>query len=434
LLPELPDAWVKRGAIRGATALQYQATSFVMNTAYRLRAKLGAEFPRLQNAIIEWAALRRAAREALYSGSSPQALGKCRRLLAVRYAKGKIGTAPVSLQKTDRLGTRLVRDEIRRNRPWELEYTARMEKEGQASRRSAGLDLEVLRLGFSYLGVVDGTSAGRERDEMVERCRELLEFELSMVPKVLDDDDIRSHGPIYDFDQWVFELATRVMCSDVTHQVSERFWRPTLERGLTGHDWVQDFLLQFFRIGLGPGANRSQVASVWKEMIAAASELPEWAPRQERNWYRTETLWRNLMGLGYTARLLGQAEHRALVEIMMPEYLRWANAWVTHSGSAVAFAYLLASDSGSVLLLGGLPELAKAMQTFRDYEWRQERLTDALSAAVRTAWKHQKETLRTNGLYWEAFQTIVNELCTRMDSVALQIRAETAEFVGARTE
>jgi hypothetical protein len=137
------------------------------------------------------------------------------------------------------------------------------------------------------------------------------------------------------------------------------------------------------------------------------------------------------MGLGYTARLLGRREHRALVETMLPEYQHWGAAWLTHSGSAVAFGYFLASESGSVLLAGGLPQLAKAMRSFRDYEWARERVGDSLSAAVRTAWRTQKELLRMNRVFWEAFQAILNELCTRMDSVALQIRAETAEFVAA---
>ena len=43
LLPELQEEWVKRGAVRGATALQYQSTAFVMRTTYRLRTKLGAD-------------------------------------------------------------------------------------------------------------------------------------------------------------------------------------------------------------------------------------------------------------------------------------------------------------------------------------------------------------------------------------------------------
>jgi hypothetical protein len=59
------------------------------------------------------------------------------------------------------------------------------------------------------------------------------------------------------------------------------------------------------------------------------------------------------------------------------------------------------------------------------------RVGDSLSTAVRMAWRTEKELLRTNKAFWEAFQAILNELCTQMDSVALQIRAETAEFVAA---
>ncbi len=432
LLPELQEEWVKRGVVRGATALQYQSTAFVMRTAYRLQTKLGDDFPRLCNVIVLWAAVRRASVEALYSGSRPEVLAGCRNLLADRFVKGKVGTVHLTLNRADRLGTRLVRDGIRKHHPWELEYVERREAEGHASRRSAGVDLEVLRLGFSFLTVVSHLPAGQERDELVERCRELLDFEVSMVPKVTDDDETRSRGPIYDFDQWVFELTARVLCLDVAPEIQEQFWRPLLERGVAGHDWIEDFLRQFFRIGLAEGVDPSRVASVWKEMIAFARQSPEWAARKDRNCYRMETLWSNLMGLGYTARLLGQGEHRALVETMMPEYQHWADTWLIHSESAVAFAYFLASESGGVLLPRGLPELAKSMRSFREYEWTHERVADALSAAVRTAWRTQKELLLENRAFWEAFQAILNELCTRMDSVALQIRTETTEFVAER--
>ena len=45
----------------------------------------------------------------------------------------------------------------------------------------------------------------------------------------------------------------------------------------------------------------------------------------------------------------------------------------------------------------------------------------------------QKEQLRLNRAFWEAFQAILNELCTRMDSVALQIRPKCGICRGMAT-
>ena len=137
-------------------------------------------------------------------------------------------------------------------------------------------------LDYGLLTVISHLPAGQERDELVERCRELLDFEMSMVPKVMDDDETRSHGPIYDFDQWVFELAARVLCLDVAPGI-----RPILAAGfgawVAGHDWIEDFLGQFFRIGLAEGMDPNRVASVWKEMIVLARQSPAWAARKDRN-------------------------------------------------------------------------------------------------------------------------------------------------------
>lgn len=432
LLPELNEEWVKRTVLRGATALQYQATLYVLSTAHRLRAKLGPEFPRLLNVIVSWSVLRRAAREALYSGADAHALAKCRKLLADRYLRGRIGTAPMSLARADRLGTRLVATQVRRSRPWELEYAAHRGSNGQSSRRSSGLDLEVLRLGFAFLGLVGEIPPGTERDDMLRQCEEFLEFELSMVPKVLGDRETRSHGPIYEFDQWLFQVLSEVLCADISPSVAEGFWRPILATGMVAQDWIEAFLMEFFRTGLGQGTDRNRFARIWKQMIAYAFTSPAWGAKRDHNWYERENLWSTLMGLRYGAQTLGLAEHRALIEEVAPEYQRWASTWLGHSSSAVSFAYFLASESGRVLLPMGLPELAKAMGSFNDYEWRRERVTDALSAAVRMAWRSRREDLRTNREFWEAFQAILNALCTRLDSVALQIRTETAEFVGTQ--
>ncbi|MBZ5501471.1 MAG: ABC transporter ATP-binding protein [Acidobacteriia bacterium] len=433
LLPELHEEWVKRAVVRGATALQYQATLYVLSTAYRLRTNLGVEFPRLLNLIVLWAALRRAAREAVYSGTDTDALSYCRNLLLGRYLRGRIATMPTSLDRADRLGTRLARKRIRKSRPWEIEYAAHREREDGTSRRNSGLDLEVLRLSFAFLGPAIETASGAERNDILRWCGEFLDFELSMMPKVMDENADRSHGPIYDFDRWVFQIAAHVICTDLSREKAERFWRPILEQGVVAEEWVEGFLIEFFRVGLSEGVSQDRFARVWKEMVEFANGSTVWATKGGRNWYRLETLWSSLMGQRYGVQLLGRVEYRALLENMAPEYGRWVRAWLGHAGSAVSFAYLLASDSGSVLLPMGLPQLAKAMDSFEDYEWRQERLTDALSSAVRTAWRSCRKELQTDRNFWEAFQTILNTLCTRLDAVAVQIRSETAAFLANRS-
>jgi hypothetical protein len=86
--------------------------------------------------------------------------------------------------------------------------------------------------------------------------------------------------------------------------------------------------------------------------------------------------------------------------------------------------YCLSTESGSVLLPSGMRHLAEVLGSFSDFEWNQEHLTDALSAAVRVCWKKYGQQMRSDREFWKAFVTILNALCVRHDAVALQIRTE----------
>jgi hypothetical protein len=159
-------------------------------------------------------------------------------------------------------------------------------------------------------------------------------------------------------------------------------------------------------------------------MVSHILNSPAWTPTRKHGWLDVHQIASELMGLRSAIHSLGQAKHTSLVEAMSPLYDRWTAQWIEHPDLAAPFAYFLSMDSGSVLLPSGIRRIAAHLDSFSDFEWRQERLTDSLSSVVRACWKKYQHELRSDTEFWKAFLAILNTLCARNDAVALAIRSE----------
>lgn len=149
-----------------------------------------------------------------------------------------------------------------------------------------------------------------------------------------------------------------------------------------------------------------------------------WSPAWKHGWYHVQDVVAELMGIRSASQLLGQRNNASLIEQMAPLYDRWAERWVGRPDLATSFAYFLSTESGSVLLPLGMRRLAAAIPTFSPYDWRRERLTEALSAAMRTFWKKFRKQVRPDPELWKAFLAVLNALCAQQDAVALAIHSE----------
>jgi hypothetical protein len=124
-----------------------------------------------------------------------------------------------------------------------------------------------------------------------------------------------------------------------------------------------------------------------------------------------------------------------LAGAVAPLYDRWAERWIKEGDLVTSFAYFLSSESGSILIPSGIRRIAAVLPSFSDSEWGRERLTDALSAAVRTCWKKYREQVLSDPEFWKAFLTVLNALCARQDAVSLAMQLEVARSsaeVGAK--
>jgi len=133
-----------------------------------------------------------------------------------------------------------------------------------------------------------------------------------------------------------------------------------------------------------------------------------------------------MMGIRSALEILSDKSHADLIERMAPLYERWTAQWVGQADLARSFAYFLATGAGSVLLPMGIRQLARALDSYSDYDWRSDHLKDAFSAVVWMGWKKYRQQLRSDPVFWTAYLAILNALCARGDEVALAIRAESA--------
>jgi Transcriptional regulator, AbiEi antitoxin len=422
LLTEIQEHWVKRAVLTGATGYYYRSSFHVLTAAFRHRAQLGAEFGRLQNVVILWAILRRSALPIIHSQEGTAVLTRYREAILRRYLKGRVPAAPISLLSAERIGQRLLR-RVQRKLPgyWDGPIRDR-DDELKVSRKYLALDLSVLQNGLGFLAEMTERADESERSEVTRRNRELLEFELGTVPEIPQEDvDVEIHGSLYEFDIWAFERAVQAMMK-LTPSEARQFWKPILRLPVPAHEWIREFLVQWFRLGLISGSSTFQ--AIWSEMISYILDSPTWTPARKHGWFHVHQIVGEVLGLPSAIQSLGQAKHTHLVEAMSPLYERWAAQWIEHPDLATPFAYFLSMDSGTVLLPAGIRHLAAHLDSFSDFEWRRERLTDSLSAAVRACWKKYQNELRADPEFWKAFLAILNALCARNDAIALAIRSE----------
>lgn len=424
LLGEINEEWVRHAVIAGVTGYHYDAVFHVLNTAYRMRERLGEEFTRLQNTMLLWAVLRLVAQRVMSATADNRVLERYRGMILKRYLEGRIPTSPLSLRKANALGVRLLR-RVERRKPgyWGL---GRDREEGKKFHRlNAGLDLELVRQGLGFLAEMTYAAKTSERADVLASGSELLEFELSMIPKMsLEDVDIDLEGTLYEFDIWAFERVVQIMLSGVSLAEARGLWKPILDLPIAAHQWVREFFVEWFRLGLASGADTFQ--PIWEEMVSYVLDSTTWSPNRRFNSFHVHDVVAEMMGIRSAQRTLGNASHANLIERMAPLYKRWAAIWVGHADLARSFAQFLATEAGSVLLPMGLCELATRLDSFSDYDWRRDHLQDTFSSAVRACWKKNGQRLRSDGGLWKCFLAVLNELCARNDDLSLAIRLELA--------
>jgi len=440
LLLERDDEWTLRMAFDGVTGFYYGSTWQTMVRAYQLREQLGEKFGELTNVVVLWSALRRAAnRESGYEAKR-DLLDKYKATLFRRYAAGKLKGRLLPLIEAETLGNNLVERIDRRMQSAEERRQRALRNEQTSTHTNRELDRDIPRVDFYVLQQGLGFLWGMAReplatDEPMLRhfVRDLFDLEMRTLPTPEPgQENYEIEGTPYEFDGWVMARVAEFIVKENSVEVARTFHRPILALGPAGRYWVEDFLQTWVRIGLEMTTDPTTFAKIWTEMVDYAMTLPAWQPSVRGYWSRAESLTVDLVGMhSNAAAVLGQARHRAVVRAMAPPFERWAKAWLNHATAAGWFSHFLTTESGDVLLVMGINELAKSVSSFEGRDWHQEGLGGIFADALAACWKRKRNELEQQPELRKAFLQILTELCARQIPEALHLRNRVAEALGS---
>jgi hypothetical protein len=440
LLLEKDDEWVLRLVFEGVTGFYYNSTFQTMVRAFWLREQLGEKFGELTNIVVVWSALRRAAnRESGYEARR-ELLAKYKATLFRRYAAGMLKGRLLPLTKVETLGKALVERidrrtesaEERRQKALRREW-ARGQRDRKLDRDIPNIDFRVLQKGFGFLWGMVREPLPSDEPMLRHYLRDFFDSEMRTLPTPgPGEENYEIQGTPYEFDVWVMARVAEFIVKENSVEMSRAFYRPILALGPAGRYWVEDFLQTWVRIGLEMTVDPTTYAKIWTEIVDYAMTLPAWQPSARGYWSRAESLAVDLVGMhNDAAAVLGQAKHKAVVQAMAPVFERWASAWLNHASAAGWFSHFLTTESGDVLLVMGIKELAKVVGSFEDRDWNQQGLGEIFTDSLSACWKRRQSEIEQQPELRKAFLQILAELCARQIPEALHLRNRVSEALGS---
>jgi hypothetical protein len=443
LLLESDEEWVRRLIFEGVTGFYYNSTFQTMFRTYLLREKLGEKFAELINLVVLSSALRRGANWESGYEAKRDLLARYKATLFRRYTAGKLKGALLALTRAESLGNALV-ERISRRTMSAAERQMREDRENRVrqdgshrylDRYRPNLDLYVLQKGLGFLWAMVREPQPTEEPMLRHLVDDLFALEMRTLPTpALGEERTEIEGTPYEFDRWVMARVAEFVVKENSIEVARTFYRPILDLGPAGRYWVEDFLQTWVRTGLEMTADPATFARIWAEMVDYAMVLPAWQPSPHGRWSRAESLAVDLVGLrDDSAKVLGQTKHAAVVRAMAHVFERWSLAWLNHASAAGWFSHFLTTDSGAVLLVTGIKELAKVVGSFEDSDWHQQGLGGIFTDALAACWKQNQNEIEQQPKLKEAFLKILGALCARQVPEALHLRNKVSEALDNQT-
>ena len=439
LLLESDEESVLRMAFEGVTGFYYGSTLQTMWRAYLLREQLEQKFAELANIVVFWSALRRAAiRESGYHADRTL-LAKYKETLFRRYLAGRLKGSLVPLRTAETLGRRLVErisrrstsDGERRVREAQRKAMRQRRDDRKLHREIPDIDFEVIRKGFGFLAAMVREPLPGEDQALRHYVRELYDMEMRTLPRPEPgEENYEIEGTAHEFDVWVMARIAEFVARANSVDTARTFYRPILDLGPAARYWVEDFLQSWVSTGLEMSDDLATFSTIWDDMVRYAMTLPAWQPGERNYWCRAESLVVDLMGLREAqASVLGNAKYIGVVRAMAPTFEEWAGLWLKYGSVAAWFAHFLPTESGRVLLVQGIKQLAGFVGSFEVRDWHHHGLGVLLTEALAACWKYLRNEVELQPDLRTAFLSILTDLCARQVPEALHLRNKVSEVL-----
>jgi hypothetical protein len=419
--------------LRAVFGYHYQTTKKIMQLAYRDRSNDEVRFYELARALCLWAVVRGPASAIGYRNDA-SILRPYQELLAVRFLRGHFKTRRYSAKYLLKLNNRFARKTLSGTPNWEW-HEQRMELlatnpamlgDGERLHRyETYLDLELLKAGFSFLGVFAGL-----RSEDAPNLRSFFELlfalELSLLPNSSQVDSAEFETQ-YDFDDWIMLVAGIYYATLELKDAMQSVGAPIMSLGAGAHQWIGDFLNSFLLHAPSLCLSQEDLAYRWRALIDFTETSLRWDYDKVGLRYYLEHLNRDLLGFtGHPPRAAADNLSGALV-ILRPELEKWCDRWLSDTDFSAPFARFVSSVKSPEMVIFGLNRLAEILPSPDTRGSRQRDLNDALLAVVQYLWKSHRSLTLMPSETGDSFRAILTYLTAQLVPEAIDLQAKIAQ-------
>jgi hypothetical protein len=417
------DASVRELAANAITTPATESTAVALERAFRLRAILGVEFPRLVNLAVLWAGLRTCLL-ALARNEAPSTLGAhWRRRLIKAFVLKRVPSDRMPWVRLSDSAHRLYVRLMRRLHP-AFPYQRRSRRSGGREARyrarfDSGFDFACLEAAVRWLPGPEQATTSLERGQWVDLHEELLGVSMAMMPAI-DNTDVEVEGTPHDIEYRLYDRLCRVIPQLDNDEKHQRLWTPILDLGGAAHYWVQAFLDRWALAGPAAALTTDRFFGRWKEFIEYAFKSPAW---QRGSGWRVAELWHHLLGMSGPSQVLREETHAAELLGLLPLFQRWSASWLDRPDSGAEFAWFLAQPGARELRASGLLWLSDALEKYGENAWRDEKhLEERLTDLLRVSWLSLGPGFRGEAVVRAAFLNLLAKVTERGSPAALDLR------------
>ncbi|HEY4034184.1 MAG TPA: ATP-binding protein [Ktedonobacteraceae bacterium] len=421
----------------GVAAFHYETTTLTMIRAFRYRDKLRDDFDRLQNLVIQWAALN-GQKYANYRLSDADTLDWDKKYneLLQSFIDRSLSTKRPSLQEintaalaeAEKLRIQQFPDRGTGTRKSRKKYRGRREV---LRPNPPGIDLNILTHAFTWINIKSATSPV-ERLKWLALIKEFLNLSLASVPFVADPAHQEIDSFPSDFDDWIYEQVAEAIPCMTSAETPDSLWKPILGLGAPAHYWVERFLSRWFTRGVFAVSAPEPFLELWIKMIRYALSHPLWDMEQNRTHYLNEIVC-ELLGLNVGFSIIGNNENfTGYIGKMADVYAMAAKKWFVMPRVVLSFAKFVVQPAIRHLLLPAIYWLADATRSFQEYHWREHGLKGSLTEFLRVCWENQEQKISSDSDLQKAFLSLLVTLSAHGDHATIALRDHILNSISSK--
>lgn len=288
--------------------------------------------------------------------------------------------------------------------------------EGKTRNRLVpGLDLNLIKSAYNWLLSLDDAINENERLEWINFWKENLQYTLRILGNDIGDDE-EIEGDPSSWDKWVFCHISIVILELKPSECPRDFWEPVLNLGVTGRDWVKNFLNYWFYNGIQKRDRSNTFLTQWSSMIDYALSSPKWNLEKD---FRSREIWCNLIGLDDVVRDLWTAEQKYLIKQMHNQYKRWAEKNLSRTYCSSEFISFIQMPGAEDLVLDGLIWLDEVAT---DGFWNNQEIQKKLPPLLEMVWTSYQSRIRRKKEYFESFKNLLKGLVETQNPYAMELQ------------